>query len=59
VCTTYFLGGAFLLLVVLGPLVIVLAVDGPLLVLWRNHAKSAMVLVVILPFVSRLRYESC
>src|SRR5712672_2552247 len=49
-CTTYFLGGAFLFLVVLGPLVVVLVIDGPLLVLWRNHAKSAIVPVVMLPF---------
>jgi len=51
VCISYFLGGAFLFLVVLGPLVVVLVIDGPLFVLWRNHAKSAVVPVIMLPIV--------
>ena len=45
--TTYLLRGASLAVVVLGPLVIVLAVDGALFVLWRIHAKSALVPFVI------------
>jgi len=46
-CTTYLLCGAFLVFVVLGPLVVVLAIDGPLLVLWHSHAMSAAVPVVM------------
>ena len=49
--TTYLLRGASLAVVVLGPLVIVLAIDGFLLVLWRIHARSAIVPFVILSFV--------
>ena len=47
----YFLGDAFLLFVVLGPLVTGLVIDGLLLVLWQSHAKSAIVPVVMLSFV--------
>ena len=43
----YLLCGVFLVFVVLGPLVIVLAIGGLLLVLWRSHAMSAVVPVVI------------
>jgi len=46
-CIVYSLRGMFLLFVVLGPLVVVLAADGPLFVLWRSHAMSAVVPVVI------------
>jgi len=45
---TYLLCDAFLVVVVLSPLVVVLAVTGPLFVLWRIHAKSALVPFVIL-----------
>ena len=47
----YLLCDAFLVVVVLSPLVIMLAIDGALLVLWRIHAKSALVPFVILMFV--------
>ena len=45
--TTYLLCGAFLVVVVLGPLVIVLAVVGPVFVLWHSHARSEVVPFVI------------
>jgi len=47
VWTTYLLCGAFLIVVVLGPLVIVLAIVRPVFVLWRSHARSEVVLFVI------------
>jgi len=46
--TTYFLHGAFLVVMVLGSLVIVLVVAGLLFVLWQSHARSEVVLLVIL-----------
>ena len=46
--TTYLLCGAFLIVVVLGPLVIVLAIVRPVFVLWRSHARSEVVLFIIL-----------
>jgi len=50
-CILYHLRGTSVVLVVLGPLVVVLAVGGPVFVLWHNQAKSVTVLVIILLFV--------
>jgi len=44
---TYFLRGAFLVVMVLGPLVIVLVIAGLLFVLWRSHARSEVIPFVI------------
>jgi len=51
VWTTYLFCGVFLVVVVLGPLVVVLATDRLVLVLWRNHARSEVV-----PFVISLEW---
>src|SRR5712672_3443588 len=47
VWTTYLLCSTFLVIVVLGPLVVVLAIVWPLFVLWRSHARSKVVPFVI------------
>src|SRR5712675_1649759 len=54
-CILYCLRGASVILVVLGPLVVVLAIGGPVFVLWRSQARSATVLVIILLFI----FHSC